>query len=161
MGGSFNTFFNEITFHFHRLQKKIRYQLFEADNVLKLLEPGTLLRDRYRILASVGQGGMGAVYRAEDLRLEGRLCAIKEVRPDFRADDASLRQAQAQFHREASILARLDHPNLPKANSLGRYRQVPNPDRHLPSKKHLTTKNSPGIAAGGSALSGRSTERFL
>jgi len=84
--------------------------------VLKLLEPGTLLRDRYRILASVGQGGMGAVYRAEDLRLEGRLCAIKEVRPDFRADDTSLRQAQAQFHREASILARLDHPNLPKVS---------------------------------------------
>jgi serine/threonine protein kinase len=59
---------------------------------------------------------MGAVYRAEDLRLEGRLCAIKEVQPDFRADDASLRQAQAQFHREASILARLDHPNLPKVS---------------------------------------------
>lgn len=59
---------------------------------------------------------MGAVYRAEDLRLEGRLCAIKEVRPDFGADDVSWRQAQEQFHREASILARLDHPNLPKVS---------------------------------------------
>jgi len=64
----------------------------------------------------VGHGGLGAVYRAEDVRLEGRLCAIKEVRPDFAADDVSLRQAQEQFHREASVLARLDHPNLPKVS---------------------------------------------
>jgi serine/threonine-protein kinase len=84
--------------------------------VLKLLQSGTLLRDRYRILAPVGQGGMGAVYRAEDLRLEGRLCAIKEVQPDYAADQVMLHQAQEQFHREASILARLDHPNLPKVS---------------------------------------------
>ncbi len=84
--------------------------------MLKLLQSGTLLRDRYRLLAAVGQGGMGAVYRAEDVRLEGRLCAIKEVQPDFGTDDVMLHQAQEQFHREASILARLDHPNLPKVS---------------------------------------------
>ena len=84
--------------------------------MLKLLQPGTLLRDRYRVLAPVGQGGMGAVYRAEDVRLEGRLCAVKEVQPNPGTDDVSLRQAQEQFHREASILARLDHPNLPKVS---------------------------------------------
>lgn len=84
--------------------------------MLKLLKAGTLLRDRYRILAPVGQGGMGAVYRAEDIRLEGRLCAIKEVQPDFGTDDVMLQQAQEQFRREASILARLDHPNLPKVS---------------------------------------------
>jgi serine/threonine-protein kinase len=84
--------------------------------VLKLLQPETVLRDRYRILAAVGQGGMGAVYRAEDMRLEGRLCAIKEVQPDLGTDEPALRQAQEQFHREASILARLDHPNLPKVS---------------------------------------------
>jgi serine/threonine protein kinase len=84
--------------------------------VLKLLKAGTLLRDRYRVLAPVGQGGMGAVYRAEDIRLEGRLCAIKEVQPDFGTDDVMLQQAQEQFRREASTLARLDHPNLPKVS---------------------------------------------
>jgi serine/threonine protein kinase len=84
--------------------------------VLKLLQAGTVLRDRYRILAPVGQGGMGAVYRAEDIRLEGRLCAIKEVQPDFGTDEVTLLQAQEQFHREASILARLDHPTLPKVS---------------------------------------------
>ena len=84
--------------------------------MLKLLEPGILLRNRYRILAPVGQGGMGAVYRAEDTRLEGRMCAVKEVRPDLGVDASSLQQAQEQFHREASVLARLDHPNLPKVS---------------------------------------------
>ncbi len=59
---------------------------------------------------------MGAVYRAEDLRLEGRICAVKEVRPDPDATPKALVQAQEQFHREASVLARLDHPNLPKVS---------------------------------------------
>jgi serine/threonine-protein kinase len=61
---------------------------------------------------------MGAVYRAEDLRLEGRICAVKEVRPDPDATPEALAQAQEQFHREASILARLDHPNLPKVSDM-------------------------------------------
>ncbi len=59
---------------------------------------------------------MGAVYRAEDLRLEGRICAIKEIRPDPDATPEALAQAQEQFRREAYTLARLDHPNLPKVS---------------------------------------------
>jgi len=84
--------------------------------VTRLLRPGTVLRERYKILSCVGQGGMGAVYRAADLRLEGRVCAIKEIRPDPDLPPDALSQAQQQFHREASILARLDHPNLPKVS---------------------------------------------
>lgn len=82
----------------------------------RLLRPGTVLRDRYEVLACVGQGGMGAVYRAADLRLEGRICALKEVLvdPDLSPEAAS--QLQAQFRQEASVLARLDHPNLPKVS---------------------------------------------
>ncbi|HEC34338.1 MAG TPA: serine/threonine protein kinase [Chloroflexi bacterium] len=82
----------------------------------RLLRPGTVLRERYKILACVGQGGMGAVYRAADLRLEGRICALKEIRPDPDLPPDALAQAQRQFHREASVLARLDHPNLPKVS---------------------------------------------
>jgi len=78
--------------------------------------PGTVLRDRYKIIELVGQGGMGAIYKAEDLRLAGRYCAIKEVRPEPRATPSMLTQAREQFHREASTLARLDHPNLPKVS---------------------------------------------
>lgn len=81
-----------------------------------MLKPGAVLRARYTIVESIGQGGMGAVYEAEDLRLEGRRCAIKEVRLDLELDDDSARQAQEQFYREASVLARLDHPTLPKVS---------------------------------------------
>ena len=81
-----------------------------------LLPPGTILWSRYCILDLVGQGGMGAIYKAEDLRLEGRLCAIKEVVPDEDASKAYQEHSQAAFHREASILARLDHANLPKVS---------------------------------------------
>ncbi len=75
---------------------------------------GVLVRARYRIVQLVGEGGSGAVYQAEDLRLGGRLSAIKEIRPDPYATAAQLAQTQTQFRREAMTLAQLDHPNLPK-----------------------------------------------
>ncbi len=84
-----------------------------------ILDTGTLLRDRYQILELVGQGGMGAVYKAADLRLEGRVCAVKEILPTLTQASASveeLEQMSEQFRREASVLARLDHPNLPKVS---------------------------------------------
>jgi len=81
-----------------------------------LLSTGTVLRSRYKIIEFISQGGMGAVYRAEDLRLEGRICAVKEMWTDLSATSVDLEQIQTQFRREASILARLDHPNLPKVS---------------------------------------------
>ena len=80
------------------------------------LQPGTILRERYEILSLIGRGGMGAVYKAADRRLPGRLCAVKEIwtMPGIQAE--TLAQAREQFLREASILARLDHPNLPKVS---------------------------------------------
>lgn len=79
-------------------------------------ENNYILRERYRLTNIVGQGGMGSVYRAEDLRLPGRLCAIKEVQPDPHASPEMKAQAQSQFLQEASILAQLDHPSLPKVS---------------------------------------------
>jgi serine/threonine protein kinase len=84
-----------------------------------ILDAGTLLRERYQILELVGQGGMGAVYKAADLVLEGRICAVKEVLPALTNSNTSteeLEQMSEQFRREASVLARLDHPNLPKVS---------------------------------------------
>jgi serine/threonine-protein kinase len=82
----------------------------------RTLAPGTILRERYKIIELVGLGGMGATYRAEDLRLKGRYCAVKEAMPDQDASPNELKQSREQFYEEASTLARLDHPNLPKVS---------------------------------------------
>lgn len=80
------------------------------------LKSGEVLRNRYQIRRIIGQGGMGSIYLAEDLRLEGRQCALKEVDHDRSLPPELLRQAREQFLREATILARLDHQNLPKVS---------------------------------------------
>lgn len=72
-----------------------------------------ILQGRYRILRPLGQGGMGTVYLAEDLRLGSR-CAIKERVPDPTANPHALAQMRQQFRLEAHTLAALSHPNLPK-----------------------------------------------
>jgi serine/threonine-protein kinase len=84
--------------------------------VLPPLKPDSVLRNRYRVLAAIGQGGMGSIYRAEDLRLSGRYCALKAIQVDPNSSPDQQEQAREQFHREASVLARLDHPNLPKVS---------------------------------------------
>jgi len=80
------------------------------------LKAGEILRGRYKIRRIIGQGGMGSIYLADDLRLEGRLCALKEVEHDRTLPADLLREAREQFQREAVVLARLDHPNLPKVS---------------------------------------------
>jgi serine/threonine protein kinase len=80
------------------------------------LKAGEVLRGRYRISRIIGQGGMGSIYLADDLRLEGRLCALKEVEHDRTLPAEMIKQAREQFLREATVLARLDHPNLPKVS---------------------------------------------
>ena len=80
------------------------------------VSPGTILWSRYRIVQLVGRGGMGAICQAEDMRLEGRLCAIKEVIPEPDTTEQRREQMQSQFRREATVLACLDHPNLPKVS---------------------------------------------
>lgn len=84
--------------------------------MLAVHKSDTILRQRYRLTNIVGQGGMGSVYRAEDLRLPGRLCAVKVLPADPQASDEMHEQAHRQFLKEASILAQLDHPNLPKVS---------------------------------------------
>jgi serine/threonine-protein kinase len=79
-------------------------------------EPGYVLRDRYIIREIIGRGGMGSIFLAEDNRLPGRLCALKQVRHDQDIPENLRIQTREQFYREASVLARLDHPNLPKVS---------------------------------------------
>jgi serine/threonine protein kinase len=70
------------------------------------LSPGQILNNRYRIVNLLGQGGFGAVYKAWDMNLNLAF-AIKE-----NLDTSP--EAQRQFAREATLLATLHHPNLPR-----------------------------------------------
>jgi serine/threonine-protein kinase len=59
---------------------------------------------------------MGTVYLADDNRLEGRQCAIKEIILQPNLSEVVVQNVRKQFHQEASTLARLDHPGLPKVS---------------------------------------------
>jgi serine/threonine protein kinase len=72
-----------------------------------------MLKGRYIIVTRVGQGGMGAVYKASDTR-ENRLVAIKELSESNAANQAERDDARGGFRREAEMLARLNHRNLPR-----------------------------------------------
>jgi len=82
------------------------------------MKAGTVLRTRYKVIKIIGQGGTGCIYLADDLRLEGRLCAVKEVEYDRALPEEMLNESRDQFQREATVLARLDHPNLPKVSDV-------------------------------------------
>lgn len=75
------------------------------------LSTGEVIDNRYRIVKLLGQGGMGAVYRAWDMRLEKPI-ALKEMVPQFNLNDEMLAGLREQFRQEAQILATLVHPNL-------------------------------------------------
>lgn len=84
--------------------------------MVQSVSAGTVLGNRYKVLGLIAQGGMGAVYKCSDTRLAGRLCAVKETWIDPKLSPAQLKQMQEQFKREATTLATLDHPNLPKVS---------------------------------------------
>ena len=73
----------------------------------------TLLNGRYQLETRIGQGGMGAVYKAIDTRFNNRPIAVKEM---SRAglSPAQVQDAESAFERESHILAELLHPNLPR-----------------------------------------------
>lgn len=73
----------------------------------------TLLAARYQLETRIGQGGMGAVYRALDTRFNNRPLAIKEMSLAG-LSNSQVQEAQDAFEREALLLADLLHPNLPR-----------------------------------------------
>jgi eukaryotic-like serine/threonine-protein kinase len=75
------------------------------------LTTGQVLQDRYRIVSLLGQGGMGAVYRAWDTRLR-KPVALKESVPQPGLDAQTLAQFRTQFEQEAVVVGRLAHPHL-------------------------------------------------
>ena len=79
-----------------------------------LLPRNRVLQNRYAIVDKLGQGGMGAVYKVADQRLGGKVLALKEMSDAAITDPQERVQAIAAFRQEAQLLARLNHPNIPK-----------------------------------------------
>ena len=71
----------------------------------------TILQDRYELIGQLGQGGMGTVYMANDLRLHNRPCVVKKLRDDFYREEDKLK-AVGFFKREAGVLSQLQHQNI-------------------------------------------------
>jgi Flp pilus assembly protein TadD len=78
------------------------------------LEPGTLLGQRYEILQMLGQGGMGAVYKARDCELD-RLVALKVIRPELTSNPEILKR----FKQELILARQVTHRNVIRIFDLG------------------------------------------
>ena len=82
------------------------------------------LGSRYRLLKAIGQGGFGQTYLAEDLHRFKELCVLKEFIPQV-SDPALLVKANELFEREAGVLYRLQHPQIPRFRELLRVENEP------------------------------------
>jgi serine/threonine-protein kinase len=78
--------------------------------------PGTLLGDRYRIVGLLGRGGMGEVYRADDLQL-GQPVALKFLPEDVERDPARLER----FVAEVRTARQISHPNVCRVYDIGAF----------------------------------------
>ncbi len=83
-----------------------------ASTLTGRLPAHTLLKQRYRILQVIGQGGMGAVYVGQDTQLGDRIVAIKEMSQSS-LNPQETQDATENFKQEAHLLASLHHPHLP------------------------------------------------
>src|SRR5688572_13048624 len=76
--------------------------------------PGTILAGRYRIVGPLGRGGMGEVYRADDLKL-GQPVALKFLPPALALDPIAL----ARLHNEVKIARQVSHANVCRIYDIG------------------------------------------
>ncbi|HEY1403291.1 MAG TPA: serine/threonine-protein kinase, partial [Pyrinomonadaceae bacterium] len=78
--------------------------------------PGDVLAERYRIVGLLGRGGMGEVYRADDLKLKQPV-ALKFLPETLSADGAAL----ARFYQEVSVARRISHRHVCRVYDVGEY----------------------------------------
>jgi serine/threonine protein kinase len=93
-----------------------RRRISEADRVPLTtgIEPGTVIADRYRIEALLGEGGMGKVYRAEHVHMR-KLVAVKVLHNDV----TTTPEVVARFEREAVAAGNISHPHVASATDFG------------------------------------------
>jgi serine/threonine protein kinase, bacterial len=80
---------------------------------------GVLLGDRYQIVKEIGQGGFGRTYLCEDTNRFNEPCVLKEFAPQVQGT-ALLTKAQQLFEREAGVMYRLQHLQIPKFREMFR-----------------------------------------
>jgi putative two-component system response regulator len=95
-----------------------------------------LILGNYRLLARIGRGSMGAVFKAEHLRLP-RLAAVKVLQPDLGQHPTTLRR----FYAEMRAVSRLYHPNIVSIIDAG---EVPAPDPDTPARHYYVMDYVPG-----------------
>ena len=78
------------------------------------IAPGAVIADRYEIIEILGQGGMGAVYKARDTELD-RMVALKVIRPEFAGDAKTLQR----FKQELILARQITHRNVVRIFDLG------------------------------------------
>ncbi|MBS1152117.1 MAG: serine/threonine protein kinase [Myxococcaceae bacterium] len=126
--------------------------LSPTSNTLSGHLSGTLIDDRYKILEKLGEGGMGAVYKVEHVRM-GKILALKILRPDSALDKG----LKARFMQEARVVAKLSHTNTVQVFDSGELQDgglyiameyLPGRDLswHLRSRGALTEEKAIGVA---------------
>jgi eukaryotic-like serine/threonine-protein kinase len=80
---------------------------------------GRVVDGRYKVLARIGSGGMGVVYRVEHLRL-GKVAAMKVLAPDTAANDEMVQR----FRLEAQAVSKLNHPNIVQTFDFGQFEEA-------------------------------------
>jgi len=86
------------------------------------IQAGQMLGGRYRVVRELGHGGFGRTYLSEDLNRFNELCVLKEFAPQVQGTYA-LQKAEELFAREAGVLYKLQHPQIPKFREMFRVKQ--------------------------------------
>src|SRR5882762_46487 len=116
--------------------------------------PGDILADRYRIVGLIGKGGMGEVYRADDLKL-GQPVALKFLPDELLRDGAAL----ARFHREVRVARQVSHKNVCRVYDIAEF-----DGRHFLSMEFIKGEELSSLlrkdrpAAAGQGRSNRATD---
>jgi serine/threonine protein kinase len=96
------------------VESELQNEVSHLKDITGQHQPLDILHTRFSILEKIGEGGMAAVYKASDLRLPGKLWALKEMSESWIPDPDDRAMAVQAFKQEALLLAKLNHPNLPR-----------------------------------------------